>query len=170
LLVEEELAPNISKNTGYSVENVRMDLRLVEEVFNETNIIGLFDKGLVGGWRSPDKPVEIIDGEFVWNRPLGVSLIISSGNTVTLAMLPAVVSLASGDVAILRPSFSDYQAVVKIFKTLFDLVDSSVESAREVAPALLVAYLKHESKVFIHLLASASLGIVNYWAGSQVEA
>ena len=170
MLVEEELAPNISKNTGYSVENVRMDLRLVEEVFNETNIIGLFDKGLVGGWRSPDKPVEIIDGEFVWNRPLGVSLIISSGNTVTPAILPAVVSLASGNATILRPSFSDYQAIVEIFKTLFDLVDSSVEGAREMASALLVAYLKHESKVFIHLLASASLGIVNYWAGSQVEA
>jgi len=28
-LVEEKLAPNISKNTGYSVENLKMDLRLV---------------------------------------------------------------------------------------------------------------------------------------------
>jgi hypothetical protein len=164
-LVEEKLAPNISKNTGYSVENVKMDLRLVEEVFNETNIVELFDKGLIGGWRSLDKPVEIIDGEFVWNRPLGVSLIISSGNTVIPAILPAVVSLASGNVTILRPSFSNYQAVVEIFKTLFDLVDSSVEGAREMASALLVAYFKHESKVFEHLLASAPLGIVNYWGG-----
>jgi len=120
-------------------------------VFNETNFVEFFDKGLIGRWRSLDKPVGVIDGEFVWNKLLGVFHIIPPRKHRHTSYSPSVVSLASGNVTILRPSLSNYQAVVEIFKTLFDLVDSSVEGAREMASALLVAYFKHKSKVFEHL-------------------
>lgn len=163
--IEEKLARNISRKTGYSVENVKLDLRLVEQVFNEANIIELFDKGLIGGWRSLDEPVEIGEGELVWNKPLVSSLIVSSGNTVIPAVLPVAVSLASGNVTILRPSFSNYPGVAEIFSTLFDMVETSFEGSKEVASALLVAYFKHDSSVLEHLLVSAPLGVVNYWGG-----
>jgi len=163
--IEERLARSISKSTGYSEENVKLDLRLVEQVLNEANIVELFDKGLIGGWLSLDQPVEISNGEFVWNKPLGASLIISSGNTVIPAVLPTVVSLASGNVTILRPSLSNYPGVAEIFTTLFELAEDSVEGSQEIASALLVSYFKHDSKVFEHLLVSTPLGVVNYWGG-----
>lgn len=155
----------VAKNTGYSVRNVELDLAFISEVLSRNNLIKLFDNGLVGGYKTLDLPVELNDGEMVLNRPLSPNLIIATGNSVVPSILPAVISLASGGVTILKPSIVNYSVVVDVFTPLKDLAESMVEGASEIARSLLVTYFLHDSKVLDNLLLSAPLAVVNYWGG-----
>ncbi|MEM0506989.1 MAG: aldehyde dehydrogenase family protein [Thermosphaera sp.] len=163
--IEEKLIPVISRSTGYSPENIRVDLEFIHHVFNENNLMRLLDTGLIGGWRSLDQPVEVDDGEFLWNRPVGSSLIISSGNTVIPAALPLVASLATGNVTILRPSSANYSVIAELYKAFSKVHEDKVDGAEEMMSALLISYFAHDSKALDYILTKTRIGVVNYWGG-----
>lgn len=158
------LVEKISKHTGYSERNVEVDLLFISEVLNYDNLHRLFEKGLLGGWRSLDEPVEVDEGEYVLNVPLTPCFIISTGNTVIPSILPTAVSIASGCVTILKPSIVNYDVVVKVFSPLKELANTQ-EHALSLAKALLITYFQHNSPGLDYLLTNMPLGVVNYWGG-----
>ncbi|MEM1550113.1 MAG: acyl-CoA reductase [Candidatus Methanomethylicia archaeon] len=161
----EELIMRLSKATGYSRKNVELDLDFVEKVFDPFSIKVMFEKGLIGGYKSIDGPLPIGDDEFIWNKPIGSVFIIAPGNSVIPTLLPTVVSLVSSNFTILRPSITNYEVIRCIFSLLKRLIETGFEDALKLSRALLITYIGHSSSLMEYILAKSSISVVNYWGG-----
>lgn len=159
------LVEELARSTGYSVKNVELDLYFVSEVLNEGSLKGLFDSGLPGGYRSVDAPVEVSPGELIWNRPAGTVFIIASGNSVVPPVLAAATSVLSGNLTILRPSWTNLRALLEVFGLLAELTSAGSPEAKVVGEALRVFYMGHDSPALGYLLERAPVSVVNYWGG-----
>lgn len=157
----ETLKKELIKSTGYSEVMVEEDLKLVSEVFKKENIETLINSGLKGGVKSLDSFVEVVSGEYISNMPAGPVFIIASGNSVIPPLIPAVTSLVTNNLTILRPSLTNYMVIREIFRSLEDLGDEALVLGN----ALLITYLSHDSRVLGYLLKEAPLGVINYWGG-----
>ncbi|MCX8185085.1 MAG: aldehyde dehydrogenase family protein [Sulfolobales archaeon] len=161
----EGVAEELAKSTGYSIRNIELDLALISEVLSEESLRDLFDYGLVGGYRSIDSPVEISEGELVWNKPVGSVFIIASGNSVVPPILAASASLLAGNLTILRPSQSNFTAIEKVFSLLTEISSAGVYDAEVLNRAIHVLYMSHESPALKYVLEEAPISAVNYWGG-----
>ncbi|MCX8209056.1 MAG: acyl-CoA reductase [Sulfolobales archaeon] len=159
--VVEELA----KLTGYSIKNVELDLALVPEVLSEESLRNLFNYGLAGGWRSIDSPVEVSEGELVWNAPAGSVFIIASGNSIIPPVLAASTSFLAGNLTILRPSQTNFAAVKKVFDLLSEVSSGSAYEVEAMSKAIYVLYMSHDSPALRYILEEAPVSVVNYWGG-----
>lgn len=161
----EEFIIELSKATGYSKKNIELDLDFVERIFDPSSIKLMFEKGLIGGYKSIDRPYPIGDGEYIWNKPFGSIFIISPGNSIIPALLPTSISLVSGNFTILRPSITNYRIITCIISLLRRIVEMGFEEALNFSRALIVTYMGHSSDLMEYLLTKSSISVVNYWGG-----
>lgn len=160
----ERVKENLVKATGYSPSLIELEMELVGEVLNARNLRRLFDLTATGGSKSLEEPVEVAPGEYVRNLPAGPALIIGSGNSVIPPLIPATISLVTGNLTILRPSLANFEAVKEAYSALAHLPEDT-----PLKHALLVSYFTHESKSLAYLLEKAPLGVVNFWGGEPAR-
>jgi hypothetical protein len=96
--------------------------------------------------------------------PAGPSFIISSGNSVIPTLIPTVISLATGNFTVLKPSISNFQAVTEVFAGLREMAARS-PAAHLMARSLCVSYFGHDSPGLTAALSTAPFGVVNFWGG-----
>ncbi|MEM2136919.1 MAG: acyl-CoA reductase [Candidatus Methanomethylicia archaeon] len=161
----EEFIMEMERATGYSRRNVELDLDFVGKVLDTNSIKVMFEKGLIGGYKSIDEPYQIGNGEYVWNRPLGSILIISPGNSIIPTLLPTIISLASGNFTILRPSITNYRIITSIMSILKRMIEIGFEDALKISRALIITYMGHNSDLMEYLLTRSHISAINYWGG-----
>lgn len=166
--VFEELAKTLSKNTGYSRRLIDAELSLVPQVLNASNIRKNLEASFKLGLSALERFVELAEGEYFRYMPVGPVLIISSGNSLIPPLIPTTLSLITGNFTLLRPSATNYCAVVEVYKPIRDLAELS-DTARLFSEALVICYFTHESPTFKKLLTSGSLGLVNFWGGEPAR-
>ena len=112
--------------------------------------------------------IELRDGEGIRHLPAGPSFIISSGNSVIPTLIPTIISLVSGNFTILKPSISNYRAVVEVFAGLQGLMSKS-PAAHLMARSLSIGYMGHNSPTLEEALTKADFGVVNFWGGEPAR-
>ena len=166
--VLEELAKTLSENTGYSRKLVDMELSLVPQVLNASNIRKNLEASFKLGLSALERFVELTDGEYFRYVPVGPVFIISAGNSLIPPLIPTTLSLITGNFTLLRPSVTNYCAVVDVYKPIRDLAESS-DAAKLFSEALVISYFTHESPTLKRILTSGCLGLVNFWGGEPAR-
>lgn len=157
------VAERLAQSTGYSPEVIRLEMSFVAEVLDPEKMMKNLESTLRGGAASLEGMVPISDGENIRNHPCGPALVISSGNSLVPPFIPTITALATGNLTILKPSLSNYEAVLAVISTLEEAVKTT--GAQEMLDLLVVSYFSHRSEVLDHLLTNARIGVVNYWGG-----
>lgn len=163
----DPLVQSLAKSTGYSSELVKMELSFVPAVLNGRNIERNLATSLTGGISALDSFADIGEMENIYHRPAGPSFIISSGNSIVPTLIPTTLSLITGNLTVLKPSLSNYEGVVEVFRTLQMVPES--EAKDRLLSALLVTYLSHDSPVLDHVLVRGRFGVINFWGGEPAR-
>lgn len=158
----------LAASTGYPGKLIDMEFALVRRVLSAGDIGQNLDASLVGGGEALERFRELRRGESVRHMPAGPVLIISSGNSVVPTLIPTVMSMVTGNFTVLKPSMSNYGAVVEVLSGLGELMSKS-PAAHLMARMLAVCYLGHDSPVLDAALASAPVGVVNFWGGEPAR-
>ena len=151
-------------STGYPSKLIDLEFSLVAKVLDGREMGRNLSASLMGGARSLEAFVPWGEGESLRHLPAGPSLIISSGNSIVPTLIPTAVSLACGCFTLLKPSLSNYQAVVEAFSGLGEIMKRS-PATHLMARSLCISYLGHDSPGLRAALTSSPFGVVNYWGG-----
>lgn len=162
----EGLAASLAKGTGYDSNLIEMEFSFVKEVLDVDNIRRNLDSSLPQGIRALDSFVDMGEGDSIRNVPAGPVLIISSGNSIVPPLIPTVISMVTGNLTILKPSLTNYEAIIEIMR-LVERVGS--DASRRMGEALVVSYFSHESSSLEYLLTEGNLGMVNFWGGEPAR-
>lgn len=164
----EELKKIIARTTGYSEKLIEMEFSLIPMVLSRENICENLECSPAKSILAFERFVEIKNGESFRIAPAGPVLIISSGNSLLPAIIPSTISLATGNLTIIKPSLSNYLGVVEVFSTLWEIALNS-EAARTMRDALVISYFTHDSSSLKYLLGEAEIGVVNFWGGEPAR-
>jgi hypothetical protein len=156
------------ESTGYPERIIDMEFSLVRKVLNADEIRDNLSHSLIGGAGSLERFCPLREGEAVRHLPAGPALIISSGNSIIPTLIPTTISMVTGNFTLLKPSLSNYQAIVEIFSSLGELMAKS-PAAHLMARAMLVSYFQHDSPVLETALTAAPVGVVNFWGGEPAR-
>ncbi|HVP23857.1 MAG TPA: acyl-CoA reductase [Conexivisphaerales archaeon] len=158
---------SLSRAAGYGRKLSLMEFSLVPFVLNGANIRRNLDasfpnlEGLVRFSR-------VAPGEYCRYMPVGPVFIISSGNSLIPPLIPTVLSLATGNFTLLRPSMANYSAVADVFSLVGELAGTS-DTARLMSQAIALSYFTHDSPTLRALLSRGDLGLVNFWGGEPAR-
>jgi hypothetical protein len=155
---------DLRQRTGYPPRLIDLEFSLVPKVLNGTEVELNLEASLVGGKQALESFVKINESEFIRHLPVGPSLIISSGNSIIPTLIPTTISLTTGNFTVLKPSLSNFQAVVEVFSSLRELAPKS-PAAHLMARSLCISYFAHDSPGLTMALTSAPFGVVNFWGG-----
>ena len=155
-------------STGYPAKLIDLEFSLVPRVLSAEGIERNLACSLVGGPRALQSFVPMGEGEGLRHVPAGPSFIISSGNSVIPTLIPASISLVTGNFTLLKPSLSNYRAVVEVFSGLREVMSKS-PAAHLMARALCISYFGHDSPGLRAALTSAPFGVVNFWGGEPAR-
>ena len=158
----------LAEGTGYPDRLIDMEFSLVRKVLDADEIRDNLSSSLIGGVGSLEGFCALREGEAVRHMPAGPVLIISSGNSIIPTLIPTVISMATGNFTLLKPSLSIYQAIVEIFSSLGQLMAQS-PAAHLMGRAVMVSYFQHESQVLDMALTTAPVGVVNFWGGEPAR-
>lgn len=164
----EGLAGELSRKTGYSRKLIDMEFSLVTQVFNAENLRRSLESSFPAGPQALEKFVKISGEESIRYMPAGPVFIISSGNSLIPPLIPTTISIITGNFTLLRPSFTNYFAVIEAYKLLGELA-KSMDSAKTLSEALAISYFLHNSPAFKNILSSGKLGLVNFWGGEPAR-
>jgi len=164
----EELKRILVKTTGYCEKLIEMEFSLVPIVLNEDSIKKNLECSPARNIEVLERFVEINDGESFRIVPAGPVLIISSGNSLLPSFIPSAISLAAGNLTILKPSLSNYLGIVEAYGILSELASAS-EEARMMMDALIISYFTHDSVSLRRLLGESEIGVVNFWGGEPAR-
>jgi hypothetical protein len=164
----EELKSILVKTTGYCEKLIEMEFSLVPVVLNEENIGKNLECSPTKNIEVFERFVEINDGESFRIAPAGPVFIISSGNSLLPSIIPSAISLATGNLTIVKPSLSNYLGVFETYRILSELASLS-EEARMMMDALILSYFTHDSASLRYLLGEAEIGVVNFWGGEPAR-
>jgi hypothetical protein len=162
--VKKELAAA----TGYPEKLIELEFSLVKKVLDAEEILANLDGSLVGGAEALESYVELRKGEGIRHLPAGPTFIISSGNSVIPTIIPTIISLVSGNFTLLKPSISNYRAVVEVFSGLEGLMGKS-PAAHLMARSLAISYMGHNSPTMEEALGQGDFGVVNFWGGEPAR-
>jgi hypothetical protein len=154
--------------TGYPKKLIDLEFSLVRKVLDSEEIRANLDGSLVGGAEALESYVELREGEGIRHLPAGPTFIISSGNSIIPTLIPTVISLVSGNFTMLKPSISNYQAVVEVFAGLEGLMSKS-PAAHLMARSLSINYMGHNSQSLEEALGKGDFGVVNFWGGEPAR-
>jgi hypothetical protein len=162
--VKKELAAA----TGYPERLIELEFSLVKKVLDAEEIRANLDGSLVGGAEALESYVELRNGEGIRHLPAGPTFIISSGNSVIPTIIPTIISLVSGNFTLLKPSISNYRAVVEVFSGLEGLMSKS-PAAHLMARSLAIGYMGHNGPTMEEALGQGDFGVVNFWGGEPAR-
>ncbi len=154
--------------TGYPEKLIDLEFSLVKKVLDADEIRANLDGSLVGGAEALEGYVELREGEGMRHLPAGPTFIISSGNSVIPTLIPTIISLVSGNFTLLKPSISNYRAVVEVFSGLEGLMSRS-PAAHLMARSLSISYMGHNSQTLDEALGQGDFGVVNFWGGEPAR-
>ncbi len=158
----------LSEKTGYSEKLIDLEFKFVSILFNNDNILSNIEVGLPGGVKAIDSFIEFRPGEYVRHVPIGTVFIIGAGNSFIPPLIPTCISLAMGNVTILKPSIANHLGVIEVYRLLLDLADEYPE-AEVLSNAILIAYMRHNSEALRYLLEEAPVDLVNFWGGEPAR-
>ncbi|MBO3797547.1 MAG: aldehyde dehydrogenase family protein [Thermoproteota archaeon] len=164
----EELKKTISRTTGYGEKLIEMEFSLIPMVLSRENIFENLSCSPAKSILAFERFVEMKNGESFRIVPAGPVFIISSGNSLLPAIIPSTISLAAGNLTIVKPSLSNYLGVVEAYKALSEIASNS-EEAEAMMDGLVISYFTHESDSLKYLLSGAKLGVVNFWGGEPAR-
>ncbi|MEM3079902.1 MAG: acyl-CoA reductase, partial [Thermoproteota archaeon] len=164
----EDLKKILARTTGYSEKLIEMEFSLIPMVLNKENIGENLECSPARKIQIFERFVEIKNGESFRIAPAGPVLIISSGNSLLPAIIPSTISLATGNLTIVKPSLSNYVGVVETYGALSEIASNS-EEAEILRDALVISYFTHDSASLKYLLGEAELGVVNFWGGEPAR-
>jgi hypothetical protein len=155
-------------STGYPESIIDMEFSLVRKVLDAEEIRDNLSTSLIGGAGSLEGFCSLREGEAIRHLPAGPVLIISSGNSIIPTLIPTVISVATGNFTLLKPSLSNYHAILEIFSSLGELMAKS-PAAHLMAKATMVCYFQHDSPALETALTAAPVGVVNFWGGEPAR-
>jgi hypothetical protein len=158
------IAANLVAATGYSEHNIELELELVSRSLESRALRRNVDSSVPGGAASVDKITPIGGKGHVRAMPAGPVLIIASGNSIIPGLIPSALSLAMGNLTLLKPSATNYDALIKVFEPLTAMATTEPAAAL-MSEAIAITYFHHDSPRLRHLLEKGDLGVVNYWGG-----
>lgn len=154
--------------TGYPTKLIDIELSLVPRILNGEEIERNLGASLIGGGKGLEGFIRLNESEGLRHLPVGPSLIISSGNSIIPTLIPTTISMVTGNFTLLKPSLSNFEAVVEVFSGLRELMSRS-PAAHLMARALCISYLGHDSPGLKTALASAPFGAINFWGGEPAR-
>lgn len=164
----EELKKTIARTTGYSEKLIETEFSLIPMVLSKESLCENLACSPAGSILAFERFVEIKNGESFRIAAAGPVFIISSGNSLLPAIIPSTISLATGNLTIVKPSLSNYLGVVETYGALSEIV-SNFEEAGILRDALVISYFTHDSASLKYLLSEAELGVVNFWGGEPAR-
>ncbi len=170
-MMDGELDPvkkELGAATGYPAKLIDLEFSLVKKVLDAEEIRANLDGSLVGGAEALESYVELREGEGIRHLPAGPTFIISSGNSVIPTLIPTIISLVSGNFTLLKPSISNYRAMVEVFSGLQGLMSKS-PAAHLMARSLSIGYMGHNSPTMDEALGKGDFGVVNFWGGEPAR-
>jgi len=160
-----ELKVLLSKSTGYSQRMIENEFSLVPSTLNGINIKKNLQSSF-GKMESLQEFVEISEGEYCRQLPAGPVFIISSGNSLIPPLIPTTLSLATGNLTMLRPSMANYKGLIEIYRLFQESGSATLELISE---ALTISYFTHDSPGLRHLLSKSAVGVINFWGGEPAR-
>lgn len=160
------LRESLSKSTGYSQKMIDLELSLVPSVLNFLSMKRNLESSFPFGISCLDRFVSIGPSEFCWCRPRGPVFIISSGNSMIPPLIPTTISLATGNMTLLRPSLANLRGVVAVYSLLKEISGDVSEMMQE---ALAISYFTHDSPSLEYLLSKSKVGVINFWGGEPAR-
>lgn len=162
----ESLKHELSASTGYSPQTIDLELSLVPSALNSLSI----KRNLVASFPFEisclERFTEVGKDEYCWYRPRGPVFIISSGNSLIPPLIPTTISLATGNMTLLRPSLANFFGVKAVYSLLEDISGDVAELMRE---ALAISYFSHDSPSLDYLLTKSKVGVINFWGGEPAR-
>lgn len=164
----EELKKILVKTTGYSEKLIEMEFSLIPLVLNKESIGKNLQYSPAKSAEAFERFVEVEEGESFRILPAGPVLIISSGNSLIPPLIPSTISLATGNLTVIKPSSSNHLGVIEVYRILFEIA-TRIEKAKLMMDALVISYFTHDSVSLKYLLSEAEIGVVNFWGGEPAR-
>ncbi|MEM1557945.1 MAG: aldehyde dehydrogenase family protein [Thermoproteota archaeon] len=163
-----ELKKILVETTGYCEKLIEMEFSLIPLVLNKENIEKNLEYSPAKSIEAFERFVKVEESENFRILPAGPVLIISSGNSLIPPLIPSIISLATGNLTIIKPSLSNYLGVVEVYRILFEMATCLTE-AKLMMDALIISYFTHDSVSLRYLLSEAGIGVVNFWGGEPAR-
>ncbi|MEM2089465.1 MAG: aldehyde dehydrogenase family protein [Thermoproteota archaeon] len=164
----EELKKILVETTGYGEKLIEMEFSLIPLVLSKENIGKNLEYSSARNIDAFERFVEVEDGESFRILPAGPVFIISSGNSLIPPFIPSTISLATGNITVIKPSLSNYLGVVEVYRALSKIA-AHLEEAKLMMDALIVSYFTHDSVSLKYLLDEAEIGVINFWGGEPAR-
>jgi hypothetical protein len=164
----EGLKKVLAETTGYSEKMIEIEFSLIPLVLNKENIWKNLEYSSAKSVEAFERFVEVEEGESFRILPSGPVLIISSGNSLIPPLIPSAISLATGNLTVIKPSFSNHLGVIEVYRALFEIA-AHIEGAKLMMDALVISYFTHDSASLKYLLSEAEIGVVNFWGGEPAR-
>ncbi|MEM3404420.1 MAG: aldehyde dehydrogenase family protein [Nitrososphaeria archaeon] len=158
----------LSKSTGYSTQLIELEFSFVTFVLNKENIRKNLEYSFSKQIEGLHRFIEVEGQESYRFIPAGPVVVISSGNSLIPPLIPTVLSMATGNFTILKPSISNYLGIVEVCK-LFKEASNESETARLMTNALAISYFTHDSNSLKYILGKAPIGVINFWGGEPAR-
>ncbi len=162
----EALKGELSDSTGYALKMIDLEFSLVSSALNSLSIKQNLRASFPFGISCLERFAAVGKNEYCWYRPRGPVFIISSGNSIIPPLIPTTISIAAGNMTLLRPSLANFQGVKEVYSLLEDIGGDVAESMRE---ALTISYFSHDSPSLDYLLTKSNVGVINFWGGEPAR-
>ncbi|MEM2941495.1 MAG: aldehyde dehydrogenase family protein [Thermoproteota archaeon] len=164
----EGLKKILVEATGYCEKLIEMEFSLIPMVLSKENIGKNLEYSPARNVEVFERFVKVENGESFRILPAGPVFIISSGNSLIPPLIPSTISLATGNLTVIKPSLSNYLGVVEVYRALSE-VAARLEEAKLMMDALIISYFTHDSNSLKYLLGEAEIGVVNFWGGEPAR-
>ncbi|MBC7127691.1 MAG: acyl-CoA reductase [Candidatus Methanosuratincola petrocarbonis] len=162
----EGLKNELSNSAGYSPGMIDLEFSLVPSAINALSIKQNLKASFQPGISCLEKFTKVGNDEYCWFRPRGPVFIISSGNSLIPPLIPTTISLATGNMTLLRPSLANFSGVKAVYSLLEEMDGDVAELMRE---ALTISYFSHDSPSLEYLLSKSQVGVINFWGGEPAR-
>ncbi|MEM2124760.1 MAG: acyl-CoA reductase [Candidatus Methanosuratincola sp.] len=162
----EGLKNELSTSTGYGPKMIDMEFSLVPAALSALSIKQNLRSSFPFEISCLERFTAVGSNEYCWYRPRGPVFIISSGNSLIPPLIPTTISLATGNMTLLRPSLANFLGVKAVYSLLEGISGDVAELMRE---ALAISYFSHDSTSLEYLLTKSKVGVVNFWGGEPAR-
>lgn len=162
----EGLKNELSASTGYSPRMIDLEFSFVPSALNALGIKQNLNASFPLGVHCLEGFTKAGNDEHCWFRPRGPVFIISSGNSLIPPLIPTTISLATGNMTLLRPSLANFSGVRAVYSILDEIGGDVAELMRE---ALTISYFSHDSPSLEYLLSKSRVGVINFWGGEPAR-